>query len=127
MGEINLPPFTLDGVYYLESQNPSMNPIAIRPGVSPPDYISWEDTSNGRILHASKILLDGQELVNKPSALPNRIEIISSSGETYKLIKLTKQIFENKLKTSVAGGDKLHFQNDQEIQEYFLKTNFEGN
>ena len=99
MGELNFPPFTLDGVYYLESQNPSMHPIVIRPGVSPPDYVSWEDTSNGRILHASKILLDEQELVTKPLALPHIIEIVSSSGETYKLVKLTKQIFESKLKT----------------------------
>ena len=38
---INVP-----GVYYLETENPRMNPIAIRVGLTDPDYIFWEDTGN---------------------------------------------------------------------------------
>src|ERR1700753_1007897 len=95
-----------DGVYYLESQNPHMNPIAIRPELTPSDYAAWEDTSNGRIIHFSKVILDGQELQAEPAqpTVPNRIEFIDTKGQSFKLVKITVALFNEKLKGRVAGG-----------------------
>lgn len=118
-------PVQLRGVYYMESQNPNMNPIAIRPGLTPPDYVAWEDTGNGRIVRFSKILFDGQEPETiAPDRIPEKIEITSQDGNDYKLVKLTIQIFNEKLKNIVAGGASLNFNNDQELQEYYLKADF---
>lgn len=116
--------FTINGVYYLESGNPHTNPIAIRPEFTPPDYISWKDTSHGRILHVKHVFLDGTEIKEALVKLPERMQIESSSGEIYQLVKLTKDIFDKKLRQRVAGGDSLSFNNDQEVQEYYLKANF---
>ena len=111
-------------VYYLESQNPNMNPIAIRPELTPPNYIAWEDTSNGRILRFSKILLDGEEMQGKLEKIPETIEFISKDNEIYKLVKLTVSLFNQELKEHVAGGESLKFQTDEELQNYYLKTDF---
>ena len=118
----------LGAVYYLESRNQNMNPIAIRPEVTSPNYMAWWDTSNGRIIRASKILLDGNEinLQNPPVNLdpPEKIELISESGEKFELVRLTNQIFNEKLRDIVAGGKYLHFETDQELQDYYLTTDF---
>ena len=113
-----------NGVYYLESQNPMMNPIAIRPELTPPNYIAWEDTSNGRILSFANILINGQEFQTEIKDIPTHITIIDLNGETYSLVKLTLAIFNDRLRKTVAGSEELNFQSDQEIQEYYLHTNF---
>ena len=113
-----------NGVYYLESQNPMMNPIAIRPELTPPNYIAWEDTSNGRILSFANILINGQEFQTEIKDIPTHITIIDLNGETYSLVKLTLAIFNDRLRKTVAGSEELDFQSDQEIQEYYLHTNF---
>ena len=100
-------PIKIRGVYYLESQNPNMNPIAIRPETTPPNYIAWEDTSRGRIVRFSKILVDGQEIQRTPETVPNRIEIFDMDNNKYVLVKLTTQIFNEKLKPFVSRGWKL--------------------
>lgn len=115
---------TLNGVYYLESQNPGMNPIAIRPGTTPPDYFAWEDTGNGRILHIAKILVDGKELKAPLNTVPENIEIISSTGDKYKFVKLSTKIFNEKLKNIVAGGKSLNFKDDDELQQFYLRGDF---
>ncbi len=117
-------PIQLGSVFYLESQNPNMNPLAIRPAITPSDYISWEDTSNGRIIRFSKILIDGHEIQTQPEKLPERIEFIAQDGQSYKLVKLTLEIFNTKLKDFVASGASLNFKNDQELQDYYLKADF---
>lgn len=115
-----------NSVYYLESQNPNMNPIAIRPELTPSNYAAWEDTSNGRIIRFSKILLNDQEIQEEAIGLsPERIEIIDLNGQSYKLVKLTVAIFNEKLKDHVAGGASLNFATDQELQDYYLKTDFQ--
>lgn len=118
------------GVYYLESQNPYMNPIAIVPEITPPDYVAWNDTSNGRILRFKKILLDGVELKGNlekfvvGDKLPKIIEFVAKDGQIYKLVKLTLPLFNEKLIHRVAGGEGLKFKSDEELQEYYLKTDF---
>ena len=114
-----------DGVYYLESQNPNMNPLAIRPEVTPPDYAAWDDTANGRIMHCAKVLINGVELkesAGQPEVAPDRIEVIDNKGMIFKLVKLTTQLFNERLRDHVAGGPELQFSSDQELQDYFLKT-----
>jgi hypothetical protein len=114
-----------NGVYYLESQNPNMNPLAIRPEVTPPDYAAWNDTANGRMMHCTKVLINGEELkerVDPKGVAPDRIEIIDNQGNSFKLVKLTTELFNEKLKDLVAGGANLNFSSDQELQNYFLKT-----
>jgi len=117
-------PIELGGVYYLESQNPNMNPIAIRVEITPPNYVSWEDTSHGRVVRFSKLLVDGREIQEKPEKAPERIEAVDMDGNKYILVKLTTQIFNEKLKKFVAGGESLNFNNDQELQDYYLKADF---
>ena len=101
-----------------------MNPIAIRPELTPPNYIAWEDTSNGRILSFANILINGQEFQTEIKDIPTHITIIDLNGETYSLVKLTLAIFNDRLRKTVAGSEELNFQSDQEIQEYYLHTNF---
>lgn len=116
-----------DGVYYLESQNPNMNPIAIRPELTPPNWAAWEDTGHGRIIRCSNILLDGQELQAQPKELlPERIEIVDHNGQTFKLVKLTLALFNEKLKDHVARGGEMNFNSDQELQNHYLKEDFQS-
>ncbi len=123
-------PTYFKGVYYLESQNEHMNPIAIVPELTPPDYVAWNDTSNGRILRFSKIILDGKELEGnlekfvEGEKVPSIIEVVDKKGEVYKLVKLTVAIFNETLKKRVAGGDSLNFKSNEELQDYYLKTDF---
>jgi len=118
-----LPLVTLEGVYYLESENPNMNPIAVRPQIHAPDYVGWEDTSHGRVVRFSKILVDGHE-IRPNEKLPEKIEVVDTNGITYVLVKLTTKIFNEKLKKIVAGGESLNFNNDKELQDFYLKTDF---
>lgn len=123
---------SIRGVYYLESQNANMNPIAIRIQTTPPDYIAWEDTGHGRILRNSKVLFDGKEInANTPAEIdldhiPETIEVTSQTGEVYQFVKLTLKLFNEKLKPYVAAGGSLNFKNDRELQEYYLTTDFYG-
>ena len=118
------------GVYYVESENPHINPIAIRPEVSP-HSVAWEDTSNGRVVKCSRVLLDGEPMESKiaiNSSIPEKIEFIGvdPKSERYKFVKLTNKIFDEKIRYEVAGGESLNFKTDQELQDYYLKTNFMG-
>lgn len=120
--------FQVDGVYYLESKNTRMNPIAIRIEFKKPDYIAWEDTGNGRILHAAKVIMDGRPIdFNTPMApqkMPEQIEITSKNGEQFKLVKLTARIFNEQLKPVVARGSEMNFTRDEEVQNHYLRTDF---
>jgi hypothetical protein len=117
--------YTLQGVYYLESGNNGMNPIAIRPVIQA-HYIAWEDTGHGRSIRNPKVYFDDQEVkipASPPKKLPEKIKIISDRGD-FQLIKLTKKIFDEQLKNRVAGGESLNFKDDQAIQNYYLTADF---
>jgi len=117
---------TINGVYYVDS--PDMNPVAIRPEIRLPS-VAWEDTSHGRVLQCTKLIIDGSEINSStsidPNRIPNHIDIISQ-GKTYKLEKLTNEIFNEKLKDRVAGGKNMNFNSDAALQEYYLKADFYG-
>jgi hypothetical protein len=118
-------PYQISAVYYLESKNQNMNPIAIRPAIAPPDYMSWEDTGHGRIIHISKILIDGKPPEEcSLGELPERIEVISDTGEKFKFIKLTKEIFDRELKRYVGRSENMNFHNDYELQDHYLHTGY---
>lgn len=114
------------GVYYLESRNPHMNPIAIRPEITPPDYVAWEDTGHGRVVRFSSITADGQavEIAEKLKKIPDRIEFTAKDGQVFVLVKLTVKVFNAKLKEYVAGGGRMNFDDDKALQEYYLKADF---
>lgn len=118
------------GVYYLETQNPGMNPIAIRPEMTPSDYVAWEDTGHGRILRFDKIFFDGIDLDSldskKIADTPKVIKFISKQGDNFSLVLLTLKIFNDLLKEHVACGGSLNFKDDRELQDYYLKTDFYG-
>lgn len=128
---IGTDPTYFKGVYYLESQNPSMNLIAIVPEIVAPNYFSWGDTSNGRTVRFSKIKINGEEMkanlgLNvEGKDLPERIEILAINGNLYKLVKLTIDIFNKELKERVAGGEGLNFNSEEELQSYYLQTDFQ--
>lgn len=119
------------GVYYVESDNQDVNPIAIRPEITP-QWVAWEDTGNGRSFSYEHIKIDDEPLELKsenpespPSEVPEVIEFSSPKGH-FKLRKLTKEFFDNHLKNRVAAGGSLNFNSDQDVQEYYLKTDFYG-
>ena len=120
--------FIIPCVYYLKTQNEGMNPIAIRVELTSPDYISWEDTSNGRILRVNKILMDEKEIdlssPKPPEKNPDKIVFISTDGESFELVKLTSKIFNEKLKPYVAKGNTTNFTTDDQVQNHYLNTDF---
>ena len=120
--------FIIPCVYYLKTQNEGMNPIAIRVELTSPDYISWEDTSNGRILRVNKILMDEKEIdlssPKPPEKTPDKIVFISTDGESFELVKLTSKIFNEKLKPYVAKGNTTNFTTDDQVQNHYLSTDF---
>lgn len=97
--------------YYVEApKDYPTNPVAIRPKVQG-DIILWEDTSRGKTLRVQEI---------KES--PNRIDITTKDGLTYSLILLTKDLYDKKVKDRVMLPPS--FKTDQEVQEFYLKTDF---
>lgn len=130
MLKISGPNIHIPGVYYLESANANMNPIAIRVGLSEPDYIYWEDTGHGRSVRADKIYLDGVEVTDASAIdqekMPETIEFINLEGEKFKFVKLTAKIFNDKLKPYVARGTHLNFKTDEEVQRYYQDADFYG-
>jgi hypothetical protein len=117
--------FTLPGVYYVDTKLTGINPIAIRPGIQN-GMISWEDTGHGRALKYALLFFDGKEVslpLSAPVHLPQKVDVITQKGDVH-LIKLTKKIFDEKLKTRVGCRGSLHFHNDDEVQQHFLKENF---
>jgi len=116
----------INGVYYVDS--PDMNHIAIRPEILK-SAISWEDTSHGKVLNCTQLLIDGKNIdLSTPIVLnkiPDTIEIITEKG-TCKLQKLTAKIFNEKLKNSVPLGKNKIFKDDNSIQQFYLDGNFYG-
>ena len=123
----NMDTCTVNGVYYLESQNQGMNLIAIRPSMSPYHYISWEDTGHGRSIKFTSVSFDNEkmQLPCPLKSIPNKIDVIAETGN-YRFVKLTQKIFNEKVKPFVTGSGSLNFKTDDEAQEYYLTTDFGG-
>lgn len=118
--------FTIQAVYYVESQNPGFNPIAIRPKIKE-DQVEWEDTGHGRAVSYSKLFFDDKAVVpflEAPVIAPQRIKVVSKEGKTIELTKLTLDIFKSKV--PAAKKENLNFKTDDDVQKYYLTTDFYG-
>ena len=106
-------------VYYAENlDGKEINPVAIRPEIRP-NVVFWEDTSRGRMVKGTTILNEAV-LGDAP---PDVIEIASDREGRFRLEKLTKDVYDSKVKRRVAGSPD--FASTEAIQEYYLTTNFE--
>ena len=105
-------------VYYVESSgNLTLNPIAIRPRIIGKEII-WEDTARGMALPFTEI-----EILPNPSTKePKKIEIITPDSDKVVFLLLTVNLFNQKARQRVAGN--LQFKSDQDLQNYYLRTNF---
>jgi hypothetical protein len=122
----------INGVYYVESQNSGFNPIAIRVHFVS-GYAAWEDTAHGRSIRYKKVHLDGKELPSDgnvaSSKIPEVVEIVAERDgkeEKFRLVKLTKNVFNEKVVKLVAAGEKLKSLSDEELQQHYLQTNFDA-
>lgn len=121
-----------DKVYYVESDNPqsSRSPIAIQPQLDLFQVIWDTNTSSKETTIAIKTLeIDSKKITHfheLPNLAPRTIKILSTSGEIISLTLLTLQIFTEHVKTKVAGERNLNFTSDQEVQDYYLNTNFKS-
>ncbi len=111
-------------VYYVYSDNRLFNPIAIRPQIAG-KTITWGDTSRGTYLEIKEIELipEAEKLPVAEENPPREIVIITPDGSRIKLVKLTKDVYEQYVRERVAG--KPEFESDDAVQQYYLKTNFD--
>lgn len=114
------PDITYNRVYYVESSE-LRNPIAIRPHLIN-EYMEWEDTSRGSHAKIKKIRFTPFSKKD-PKSIPDKIEIVTMEGEIVTLHKLTLNLYNDKVKEFVAG--KPDFKTDDELQNYYLNTNFQ--
>jgi hypothetical protein len=112
-------PTKIRAVYYVDSERG--NPVAISPTISK-EAILWGDTSRGLRFLFTEINLSPKDIVaEKP---PEIIEFTLSNGHKIRLLYLTRKIFDEKVKNRVAGGNLMKFSSDDELQKYYLETNF---
>lgn len=124
---------TINAVYFpsfIPPEEFSLNPVAIRPKFGEKSmgrWIEWNDTSRGSsyfYLNKSFVDLKGQlvsEEAVKNKVIPNQISCHLQNGKDLSLILLTKSIYDQFLKDLIG----IDFKSDEEIQEYFLITNFD--
>jgi len=122
----------INGVYYVEATGTerTFNPIAIRPRIlglqadgGPDKRCEWEDTLRGSHVRYNKILTKLPEEASD-GKLPEKISLLGSEGETVHLVLLTYDLFKEKVAPRVWG--ELQFSSDEDLQQYFLQTRFEG-
>lgn len=136
-------PITFNTAYYMEfkEKDPEMlglTPlVAIRPTFFPPihsvewatnsgrgDYMIWDTTSIDFDSYAKKYTNNSSNLLiaDGPDT-PNEIVLVSGN-ETEKLVRLTVDVFNRCVRPHVVNGDSLQFRNDNEVQKFFLSTEF---
>jgi len=115
-------PVVIDAVYFVESEKPH-NVIAVRPHLSH-DSVWWEDTSRGTEVRYTKLKVDGKDFTGVLSTTPNLLEMVLDDGSTCQLSKLTQKLFNEKVKYHVAGGETMIHNSDEDLQNYYLHTNF---
>lgn len=106
-------------VYYVHSSNPevTMNLIAIRPIIGD-HLIEWGDTSWGTRLQFKRIDIDK----DKNDQYPKEIRIITKDGQEITLTLLNLENYNAHVREWVVG--QISFNSDEELQQYYLKTNF---
>lgn len=107
-------------VFFVETENPHFNPLAIRPRMDG-DHVSWEDTSRGTSVEVKQVVVENDQKLTVP---PERVKLILKNEEEITLVFLTNQLFNQTVCKKVAGGGLLKFPSDEAVQKYFLDTNF---
>jgi hypothetical protein len=106
-------------VYFVEVPNGDLaNPIAIRPKIFE-NKVQWQDTARGKVLYSAQVVIPK----NLTDAPPDLIEIVTREGNRYKLLKLTLDIYNAKLKSTVVKHPS--FDSDASVQKFFLNSDFE--
>ncbi len=112
-------PVSYEAVYYAESDNLPINPIAIRPTIHD-RLIWWNDTTPGRGRSFEIVKL---EVHNGSNSIPESIECLTKEGKKVTLRLLTNDLYNQKVKEKVFG--KPDFTTDESIQKYYLETDFD--
>ena len=123
-------PFSYNSVYYIEGDNFEfpLDPIAIRPTFFEyrnGDYIEkrceWNNTGRGANLYIENIIFD-EPLENKDQ--PRNFKILGTKGEVVRFNILTNDIFKERVVENTFGQPV--FQNDEDLQQYYLTQKFNG-
>jgi hypothetical protein len=113
------PIYKFDMVYFVEtSSRNTANPVAIRPEIYD-SRVQWMDTSKGKIIKLGTI----NDLDHMSNSAPEVIEITSEKGEHYRLVKLTLDIYNNKVRDRIANPPT--FDSDEAVQKFYLTSDFE--
>ncbi len=117
-------PIVFNTVYYVTSSDPTevVNPIAIRPACTN-EAVFWEDTGRGTYFQYQDLHLNLQDYQKTPQPVPpEEFSFVAKNGHTYTLTKLTLALFNQEVRHKAAGHPL--FSSDQELQTYYLQTNF---
>lgn len=111
---------SVNAVYYVSARG--LPPLAIRPEIKA-DNIHWDNTeSRGISKHFDDIMITPSDSSVEKST--PRVIIFLDKAEMVTLTLLTREIFDENVKSRVAGGNEMHFDSDAALQDYYLKTNF---
>jgi hypothetical protein len=111
-------PITYNDVYYVEAaREMSMNPVAIRPEIHK-NYARWNDTSRGGVVSIDSIETEPKDSTSPPK----KIIIKTKEGEKVILWQLSLEIYNAKVKKWVYNQPE--FTSHEQLQEFYLKTNF---
>lgn len=125
-------PMRYEGVYYAESmtRGHNLNPVAICPKING-KKIEWGDTSHGTARKIAEIrLFDKQgttvsdNRANPKVSSPEKIVLKTEDNELVQLTKMTLDVYNRFVRHRVAGNPEFH--SDDEVQSYFMNTNFEA-
>ncbi len=107
----------IEAVYHVLSSDKeeTVNLIAIRPTYNN-DLIVWEDTGRGTIYSLK------EPLQFPANEIPDQIIFKAKNGNTYTLTKMTVERYNQYVREHAAG--MLSFTTDEELQSYYLNTNF---
>lgn len=111
--------YRYEQAYYVEGPpNMPLNPIAIRPTITE-SIVEWADTSKGRTLNLGEV----KNLKSFGETPPEVIDITTQEGQHIKLVKLTLEIYNKKVKKRVIGSPS--FNSDEALQKFYLESNFD--
>lgn len=111
----------IEAVYYVESLNPDRryHPLVIRPKIhKEKKRCEW---SNGEYIDFEEFVSDMnlEEIKKKP---PHKFTLIDSTGDQITFVLMTVKLFNEKM--SEEFPDSPIFSSDEELQKYYLYTNF---
>jgi hypothetical protein len=114
--------FVLDNVYYVSSEDSTVNPIAIRPKIrmnGTSASIEWNDTARGVFL---KIATSDIPLTQETLSKATKIDLVTDKHRHIHLQVLTKNLYVKEVQKSVSGG--VDTSSDETIRKHYLEKNF---